>query len=87
MRLGPDALDAALNAAYAAAVARVEGGPQEALLRDAQRAWIAFRDAACDAEASLYEGGTFQPVAGTECRTRLTQARTGDLRIVAEFPR
>jgi uncharacterized protein YecT (DUF1311 family) len=69
-----EAADAALNYAYEAAVAAARGyeGGQEALLREAQRAWIAFRDAACSAEGSLYEGGTMQPLVGTDCLVRLT---------------
>ena len=42
-----DAADADLNQAYGAAMETAQGydGDQEALLRDAQRAWIAFREA------------------------------------------
>jgi uncharacterized protein YecT (DUF1311 family) len=76
-----EAADAGLNEAYTAAieVARDFGGPQEDLLREAQRAWVAFRDAACSAEGSLYEGGTAQPMVGTACMARLSEARTEDL--------
>ncbi len=81
-----EAADAELNAAYAAAmeVARSYDGQQEALLRDAQRAWIAFRDAACSAEASLVEGGSMQPMVGSGCLARVTRERTEDLRSYAE---
>lgn len=81
-----EAADAELNAAYAAAVevARGYDGQQEALLRDAQRAWIAFRDAACSAEASLVDGGTMQPMVGSACLARVTLERTEDLRAYAE---
>lgn len=80
------AADAALNEAYAAAMEALAGfeGRQAELLRDAQRAWIGFRDAACSAEGSLYEGGSIQPLMGTLCMTRLTEERTGDLRSHAE---
>jgi len=58
------------------------GGPQDnfAILLDAQRKWIAFRDAACDAEALLARGGTMQNQLFFDCLTRLTRARTEDLR-------
>lgn len=81
-----EAADAALNDAYGAAVAeaRAHGAAQEAMLREAQRAWVAFRDLACSAEASLYEGGTIQPMIGTDCKARLTAARTADLRLYTE---
>lgn len=81
-----DAADAYLNEAYGAAMetAQAYDGDQEGLLRDAQRAWIAFRDAACSAEGSLYEGGTAQPMMGTICLTRLTDARAEDLWLFAD---
>ncbi|NDU99981.1 lysozyme inhibitor LprI family protein [Pseudoroseicyclus tamaricis] len=45
----------------------------------AQRLWIEFRDAACAAEAALYEGGSMAPMVESTCYTRLTEARTQDL--------
>lgn len=73
--------DAVLNEIYADALdtARGYGPEQEGFLRDAQRAWIEFRDAACAAEGSLYMGGTMQPLVGTLCLERLTWARADDL--------
>ena len=77
-----EAADQVLNRAYAMAmeVAQGRGEAQEASLREAQRAWIAFRDRACEAEALLFEGGTAQPLTGTACLVRLSSVRTGDLR-------
>lgn len=82
-----EAADAALNEAYAAAVAVARGyeGAQEEYLRDAQRAWIAFRDAACEAEAMLFEGGTAQPMTGTACMARLSEERAEHLWAYAEM--
>ncbi len=78
--------DAALNEVYAQAVdtASAYGPEQEGFLRDAQRAWIDFRDAACAAEGSLYMGGTMQPLVGTLCLERLTWARVDDLAMFVE---
>lgn len=77
--------DAELNAAYegalfAAGVADETGarGLEEGL-REAQRLWITFRDAACEAEANIYAGGTMQPMAGSACLERVTYARAQDL--------
>ncbi len=56
----------------------------EAALRDAQRAWVVFRDAACKAEGYLYVGGTIRPMVVSLCLERLTRARTEDLRAIAE---
>lgn len=74
-----EAADAELNAVYAQVKAAVS---KEVMgyVREAQRAWIPFRDAACSAEAAPYAGGTIQPQIGTDCKTRLTQRRADDLR-------
>lgn len=48
-------------------------------LRAAQRAWIAYRDAACAVEAAVWEGGSMAPLIHATCMTRLTRARTDDL--------
>jgi uncharacterized protein YecT (DUF1311 family) len=48
-------------------------------LRAAQRAWIAYRDAACAVEAAVWEGGSMAPLIHATCLTRLTRARTDDL--------
>lgn len=57
---------------------------QETFLREAQRAWITFRDAACAAEAMQADGGSAQPMVGSLCLARLTLARTEDLRRLAD---
>ena len=53
----------------------------EAKLREAQRAWIAYRDAHCTvvryAEA---RGGSMEPMTYDACRTTLTEERTAQLR-------
>jgi uncharacterized protein YecT (DUF1311 family) len=54
------------------------------MLRDAQRAWIDFRDNACAAEAYLYQGGSIQPLIDLSCKERLTRQRTEGLRSAFE---
>ncbi|CAM5451513.1 lysozyme inhibitor LprI family protein [Alcaligenes faecalis] len=44
-------------------------------LRNAQRAWISFRDAECDFAAINTEGGSIHSMLITTCRNELTQAR------------
>lgn len=56
----------------------------ELSLRTAQRAWITFRDAACDAEGFSSFGGSIRPMIVSLCLERLTRARTDDLRLFAE---
>ena len=79
------AADGALNAAYADAIALAreidaEGtGNSEETLREAQRAWVAFRDAACEAEAQPFSPGSIMGAITYGCLERLTLARTDDL--------
>ena len=89
------AADEALNAAYGEAKAlmqqidadlpKAERGA-EVYLRDAQRAWISFRDAACAAEGYAMHGGSAEPMLIYGCRARLTEQRTEDLQLLTEQP-
>lgn len=49
-------------------------------LRKAQRLWIPYRDAACDAMRQLYGSGTAAPVNQLACQYYQTKARIEDLR-------
>ncbi|MCR9067512.1 MAG: DUF1311 domain-containing protein [Rhodobacteraceae bacterium] len=72
------AADAELNAVYQ----RVMGSvwPEMAdRIRAAQRLWIPYRDAACEAEAELMRGGSAEPMLRLSCLARLTRARTAEL--------
>ncbi|MER5172227.1 lysozyme inhibitor LprI family protein [Thioclava kandeliae] len=77
-----EAADADLNAAYAETRTRAKsrGAAQAEALLEAQRAWIAYRDAACMAEGLEYDGGSMQPMAVAMCKTELTKRRSEDLR-------
>jgi len=72
--------DAELNTAWASAKTFGEAIGQGAPLLDSQRAWLTYRDAACDVQASLYEGGSIQPLIRLTCLTTLTRERTRMLR-------
>ncbi len=81
------AADAALNRQWAATLraARSEDdAPRVARLRAAQRAWIAFRDAHCDALHFPAIGASMDYTLNIGCRTRLTEERTRQL---ADFAR
>lgn len=56
-------------------------------LRDAQRAWIAFRDAHCASEGYLARGGSMEPLLVSTCKAQLTRERTGQLRDLVDWPR
>lgn len=70
--------DAELNRAYQQLV-RASGG-SDAKLKSAQLAWLKFRDAECDYEASMYEGGSIMPMIYSFCLRDVTAARTKQLR-------
>ena len=58
-----------------------DGGPgEEATLREAQRAWVALRDANCRLESFEARGGSMQPMIDGNCRATMTHARTAELR-------
>jgi len=93
-----DHWDARLNVAYKALMKLHEKSdasmkeygatvPETApALRDMQRAWIAYRDAACAYERSLWGGGTGQGPATAECLMRMTadQALMLEARVAQE---
>lgn len=71
--------DADLNRYYAAAVARLTRERRTtalAKLRASERAWIAYREAECDAVWEYWKGGTVRGTFSAECGLRLTRART-----------
>lgn len=87
--------DAELNAAYRGAIADARAndrGPdsgrpewddrpgEEATLREAQRGWLAFRDAHCRLEGYSERGGSLEPLVYESCRAGLTRGRTAQLR-------
>lgn len=52
-------------------------------LRDAQRAWIAFRDADCSFRYDMYRGGTIRNIVGANCSLVMTAQRALELRDMA----
>lgn len=51
-------------------------------LRDAQRAWITFRDAECELEYATGGSGSIRHIFGTSCFLQMTAERTIDLRFL-----
>ncbi len=70
--------DRQLNEAYAVATAALDEEGKR-LLRKAQRAWIAFRDAECLRARDEARGGTMAAVLEIACLTDLTERRVVDL--------
>jgi uncharacterized protein YecT (DUF1311 family) len=83
-----EAADIELNAAYKRAIGLLQewdanlpedeqGGANA--LKEAQRAWITFRDQACAAEGYAMKGGSAEPLLIYGCMRQLTEERTGHL--------
>ena len=49
-------------------------------LKESQSRWLAYRDAECDSEASIYEDGTRQPAAYSLCLAAVSRERTTRLK-------
>jgi putative lipoprotein len=67
-----------LNAAYQRLTAALGGDrtPSQQSLKDAHLAWIKYRDAACESEASLNAGGSLAPLTRNYCLAAVTAERT-----------
>ena len=70
--------DAELNRIYKLAFTGLDEKATENL-RKAQRAWMVYRDAQCDAEYAKWGGGSGGPAAHLSCLLRLTRLRTREL--------
>lgn len=70
--------DRTLNMLYDRLMKRLEG-EDHARLRDAERAWIGFRDKHCAFVGGPSEGGTAHPMVVGSCLAELTAARAGEL--------
>jgi len=73
--------DEELNRAYKKIVERLKGEETaRALLADAQKKWIAFREAECAFQGSASVGGSIHPMIVSECLESVTARRTKELR-------
>jgi len=77
--------DAALNANYKALSSQLDGANQQRL-RDAQRAWLAFRDKECSFRAQGGGGGTASALARSGCIAELSQQRADALKRQLDCP-
>lgn len=88
-----EAADAELNAAYKAAMTAMKQtdsylsgdlkGAAETL-KATQRAWIPFRDKACESYGFLARGGSMEPMLVFQCRADMTRQRTAELKDLAQ---
>lgn len=70
-----------LKTTYQAALRHLDNS-QKAKLRQAQHAWIRFRDLNAAFQAGLVEGGTLAPLVKVANLTEMTNARTAELKKV-----
>ena len=73
------ASDKVLNETYRKLLADLDD-EHRVLLQKAQRAWVGFRDADCDLDASVAIGGSMHSMLLSDCRTAMTNARVKDLK-------
>jgi uncharacterized protein YecT (DUF1311 family) len=75
------AADAFLNRSYREVIANLNPKQQEKL-KEAQRAWISFRDSNCEAQSFDYAKGSLYTHVYNDCLTTVTQIRNDELRRV-----
>src|SRR5262245_24058654 len=68
--------DAELNRVYQQLLLKTD---REEKLKAAQRAWVAFRDADCEYDASDSAGGSLEPLLRYSCYETATKTRTNQL--------
>lgn len=56
------------------------GGQGRRKLEKAQSLWLQYREAACESEASIYEGGSIRPAVYNGCLAGVTRERAARLR-------
>lgn len=77
--------DAELNASYKALLSQL-GTPDQQRLRDAQRAWIAFRDKECAFRTQGNQGGSVGAATAADCVGELTRQRAKALKRQLDCP-
>lgn len=78
-KLSAEVADQKLNHLYQQLRAQIEDLQQKKLLRNAQLAWIKFRDVSCEFERSRFEGGSIAPSVYFNCIERVTKQRTEEI--------
>jgi uncharacterized protein YecT (DUF1311 family) len=78
------AANAELNKAYNHLSTKLDVD-ERARLKEAELAWIQYRDKNCEYESSFYLGGTMRPMIESFCLARVTKARMAELRDQLRF--
>lgn len=77
------AADASLNRVYQQLVKMLEPG-EKLQLKEAQTAWIKYRDTNCEFVADQYKGGSIRPMIYGLCLADVTRNRTSELKTQIE---
>ena len=73
------AADATMNQVYRKLVSMLDEG-EKAQLKEAQVAWLKYRDTNCEFVADQYKGGSIRPLIQATCLKDMTKGRTTELR-------
>ena len=73
------AADATLNQVYRKLVAMLDE-EEIAQLKEAQTAWLKYRDTNCEFVADQYKGGSIRPLIQATCLGDMTNRRTAELK-------
>jgi uncharacterized protein YecT (DUF1311 family) len=73
------AADVKLNQVYRQFVSMLDD-EEKLQLKEAQTAWLKYRDANCEFAADRYKGGSMRPMAHAICLADVTQNRTTELK-------
>jgi uncharacterized protein YecT (DUF1311 family) len=73
--------DSAMHALAGEVDARLSGDDKQRF-HDAEEAWLAYRDAHCDAEKALHKGSSDEPSIEASCLARLINERRAELQRV-----
>jgi uncharacterized protein YecT (DUF1311 family) len=70
---------AAINARAKKIYYKLKAGSPRTSFVNGEKAWLSYRRASCKAQASVYAGGSFQPVAYLRCEANRNKTHLGDL--------
>ena len=73
------AADARLNKTYQDFMSKLEES-EKVQLKNAQQAWLKYRDVNCEFVADQYKGGTMRPMIAAICLAETTNNRTTELK-------
>jgi len=71
--------DAALNKTYQQLAAKLDDD-EKSQLKNAENAWLKYRDANCEFVADQYKGGSIRPMIAAMCLADVTSNRTTELK-------